>query len=213
VSVGDGIPYPLVKRITDKLAAALLLAVIAPVVCAVLIAMAMDTVFYTEDRGPLLYRERRVTHGREFELLKFRTLRTDALASLSSCGYIRLLESDPSNLTHAGRLLKRWYLDELPQLVNILRGDISLVGPRPWPPVMVEQQVADGLDYRNHIRAGWTGLAQIAKGNPDLGRYSDLDLLYVTACTTRSPLGLLGLDLTILWRTIGVLARGQGLSY
>ena len=72
---------------------------------------------------------------------------------------------DEANLTWAGRrLLKPWYLDELPQLWNVLRGDMSLVGPRPWPPSMVANQVAKGFTYRNEFVAGWTGPAQVAEG-------------------------------------------------
>jgi lipopolysaccharide/colanic/teichoic acid biosynthesis glycosyltransferase len=212
VSGDDQIPYPLVKRITDRLLAALLLAAAAPLLLAVLAAMAMDMLAVPDDRGPFLYRERRVSRGRPFELLKFRTLRTEALAKLDSRGYVRLLEADPLKLTRAGRLLKRWYLDELPQLVNIVCGDISLVGPRPWPPAMVDEQVAHGLDYRNRIQAGWTGLAQIAKGRPGTSSYSDLDLAYVTICKTSSAVRLLAFDLTVLCRTVVVLARGQGLQ-
>ena len=165
------------------------------------------------DRGPLLYRERRISRGREFDLLKLRTLRADVLDRLGADDYARLPEADPANLTRAGRLLKRWYLDELPQLVNILRGDLSLVGPRPWPVAMVREQVADGLDYRNHIQAGWTGPAQITKGTDDPVSYAELDLEYVELCRTMSAARLVGYDLGILVRTTGVIVRGQGLRF
>jgi len=164
------------------------------------------------DRGPFLYRERRISRGREFDLLKLRTLRADVLAARND-GHARLLEADGANLTRAGRLLKRWYLDELPQLVNILRGDMSLVGPRPWPVAMVAAQVASGRDYRNLVQAGWTGPAQITKGTGDPVSYADLDLAYVEACGTWRPARLVGYDLCILSRTVVVLLRGQGLQY
>ena len=74
-------------------------------------------------------------------------------------------EGEEANLTWAGRrLLKPRYLDELPQIWNVFRGDMSLVGPRPWPPPMVANQVAKGITYRNEIVAGWTGPAQVEKG-------------------------------------------------
>src|SRR5438105_6114837 len=141
--------------------------------------MAIDMLLVPRDRGPFLYRERRISRGREFGLLKFRTLRVEVLAALPADGYVRLAEADTGNLTRAGRLLKRWYLDELPQLVNILRGDLSLVGPRPWPVAMVREQVAEGHDYRNFVQAGWTGPAQVTKGMPDPVGYAALDLAYV----------------------------------
>jgi lipopolysaccharide/colanic/teichoic acid biosynthesis glycosyltransferase len=167
------------------------------------------------DRGPLLYREPRVSRGRTFELLKFRTLLVGVLAGAAGDEpHARLLEADPGNLTWAGRrVLKPWYLDELPQLVNVLRGDMSLVGPRPWPPSLVERQVESGLDYRLRVPAGWTGPVQVHKGVVDGEHYSALDLNYVQAYETLSARRLVRHDLALLWRTLKVLARGEGLRY
>jgi lipopolysaccharide/colanic/teichoic acid biosynthesis glycosyltransferase len=179
----------------------------------VLAAFAVDTLFSPRDRGGVLYREPRVSRGRTFDLLKFRTLRPDALAELRrSGGHARLYEADPVNLTWVGRrILKPWYLDELPQLLNVLRGDISLVGPRPWPPEMVERQIAEGQDYRNLIVAGLTGPAQVTKGRGV--PYADLDLEYVERCRTLGGWALVRYDLGILRRTLRVIARGEGLNY
>ena len=129
-----------------------------------------------------------------------------------AAGHARLLEAEPANLTWLGRrFLKPWYLDELPQLWNVLRGDISLVGPRPWPPELVERQRAEGLTYRDEVPAGLTGLAQLSKGSDKL--YADLDLVYVNRCRTLGSWALVRYDLGILLRTMSVLARGEGLSY
>jgi lipopolysaccharide/colanic/teichoic acid biosynthesis glycosyltransferase len=202
------IPYRLSKRLFDEALSGVLLVLLAPVLIVVLAAMALDTLLSPRDRGRFLYREPRVSRGRTFELLKFRTLRADVAAE----GHARLHEADPSNLTWAGRrILKPWYLDELPQLLNVLRGDISLVGPRPWPPPLVEQQVAEGKDYRLRITAGLTGPAQVTKGGDQL--FADLDERYVEACRTLGGWALLRYDLGILRQTVRVLARGEGLEY
>jgi lipopolysaccharide/colanic/teichoic acid biosynthesis glycosyltransferase len=204
------VPYPLAKRIVDKAVSVALLVLFAPVLLIVLAAMAFDVVAARRDRGPFLYREPRISRGRSFDLLKLRTLRSDVLAA--AAGHVRPLEDDPRNLTWVGRvLLKPWYLDELPQLLNVLRGDISLVGPRPWPPHMVERQAAEGHDYRNRIMAGLTGPAQVTKGS-ERG-YEELDLQYVEACRTLGAWALVRHDLRILRRTVAVLARGEGLNY
>ena len=121
----------------------------------------VDTIVLVAYGGRAFYREQRISRGRTFGLLKFRTLRREVLGRTG--GHARPLEADPANLTWLGRrILKPWYLDEVPQLWNVLRGDFSLVGPRPWPPELVEHQRAEGLTYRDEVPAGLTGLAQRA---------------------------------------------------
>jgi lipopolysaccharide/colanic/teichoic acid biosynthesis glycosyltransferase len=211
----DAVPYPLAKKVADKGITGLLLVLLAPVFGVACGAIGLDRLLSHRDRGPWLYRERRISRGREFDLLKFRTLRVAALAQQSDEeAHARLLESDPENLTWAGRrILKPWYLDELPQLFNVLRGDMSLVGPRPWPPSMVQNQVEEGLDYRNRVLPGWTGPVQVQKGVVEPAGYTQLDLAYVEACRAWSGPRLARYDLGILWRTVKVLARGEGLTY
>jgi len=204
------IPYPFPKRLLDKTVAGALLVLLAPVFAVVLVAMAVDILLSPSDRGGFFYRELRVSRGRTFGLLKFRSLHAEVLDRHR--GHAGLAEHDAANLTWAGRtFLKPWYLDELPQLLNVLRGDISLVGPRPWPPALVERQVAEGHDYRNRIIAGLTGPAQVTKGSDQ--RYADLDLPYVDKCATLGGWALARYDLGILRQTIGVLARAEGLNY
>ena len=129
------VAYPALKSATDNAVAAMLIVLLAPVFFVVFAAFALDMVLVLKDRGGWLYRERRISGGREFDLLKFRVLRSEALADMRrKQRHARLWEADPRNLTWTGRhLLKRWYLDELPQLVNVLWGQMSLVGPRPGP--------------------------------------------------------------------------------
>jgi lipopolysaccharide/colanic/teichoic acid biosynthesis glycosyltransferase len=208
------VPYPAAKRALDESIAVVLLVVLSPVFAFLFVALGLDMAFRGEDRGPWLYRERRISRGREFDLLKFRTLRRDALAEMHGESHVRLLEADQSNLTWAGRrILKPWYLDELPQLWNVLRGEMSLVGPRPWPPSMVATQVAQGLTYRNEFVAGWTGPAQVQKGATETSGYARFDVAYVEAARTVGARTLLRMDLALLYRTLLVLARGEGLQF
>ena len=205
--------YPVSKRFLDKAVATSLLTLLSPVIAVVVAVMTIDMLFSRRDRGGFLYREPRISRGQTFDLLKFRTLRTDALAEMRRTGsHARLYEADPSNLTWAGRrILKPWYLDEIPQFLNVLRGDISLVGPRPWPAAMVERQVAEGLTYRHEVMAGLTGPAQVTKGSDRL--YADLDLEYVERAMTLGNWALVRYDLASLGRTIRVMARGEGLNF
>lgn len=206
--------YPVAKRVLDESFALVLLVVLSPVFALLFLAIGLDMVFRSEDRGAWLYRERRVSRGGEFDLLKFRTLRRDALAGMRGESHVRLLEADESNLTWAGRrVLKPWYLDELPQLWNVIRGHMSLVGPRPWPPSMVATQVARGLRYRNEFVAGWTGPAQVQKGVTETSGYAELDVAYVEAARAAGGWRLMRMDLAILWKTLLVMARGEGLKF
>ena len=207
--------YPTSKRLLDKSVSIALLVLLSPVLAVVLVAMAADIVFVARDRGGFFYRERRVSRGQEFDLLKFRTLQRSALSTQAEGeAHARLLEAAPANLTWAGRrVLKPWYLDELPQLINVLKGDMSLVGPRPWPPSMVATQVSDGLDYRNLITAGWTGPAQVRKDVTEPSGYTELDLAYVDACRSWGNARLLRYDVGMLWQTVKLMARGEGLRF
>jgi len=200
---------PRAKRALDVAVSGSLLVALTPVWALVLGAVGVDMLQRPRDRGRLFYRERRISAGRAFELLKFRTLREDVL--VEAAGHVRPFEADLANLTWAGRrVLKPMYLDELPQLWNVLRGDMSLVGPRPWPDELVERQLGRGIDYRLRVPAGWTGAAQVSKGL-DLD-FESLDLEYVTLLETGSSRAIVRRDLGILWGTVRTMLRGEGLA-
>jgi lipopolysaccharide/colanic/teichoic acid biosynthesis glycosyltransferase len=213
--VGQADGYPLAKMVEDKAIALGLLVVLSPLFAAGYGAIAYDKLRHPANRGPWLYRERRISRGREFDLLKFRTLRRDVVEGMAGGeAHARLHEADEAKLTWAGRrVLKPWYLDELPQLFNVLRGDMSLVGPRPWPPSMVASQVEKGLTYRNEVSAGWTGPAQVQKGITEPAGFTELDVAYVEGLRGSNGFGVVRRDLGILWRTVKVMARGEGLQY
>jgi lipopolysaccharide/colanic/teichoic acid biosynthesis glycosyltransferase len=211
----DDVPYPLAKRVFDRTVAAVLTFVLSPLLLLALGVLAVDMLFVPRDRGRWLYREQRISRGREFDVLKFRVLREDVLAEIASRddAYARLYEADHANLTAAGRIVKRIYADELPQLFNVLRGDISLVGPRPWPVTMVETQVAKGLDYRLHVMAGWTGPAQVRKDSKAKSKATELDLEYVELCRTLSGPQLVRHDLKVIRQSLRTVLRARGLRY
>jgi lipopolysaccharide/colanic/teichoic acid biosynthesis glycosyltransferase len=211
----EDVPYPFTKRLFDRAAAALLLVVLSPLLLLGFALLSVDMLLVPRDRGRWLYRESRISRGREFDVLKFRVLREDVLAEIASRedAYARLYEKDYDNLTAAGRIIKRIYADELPQLFNVLRGDISLVGPRPWPVSMVEEQVAKGLDYRLHVVAGWTGPAQARKDSRAKSQATQLDLEYVGLCRSLSGPRLLRHDLTVLHHSLRTVLRARGLKF
>lgn len=146
---------PLSKRLLDVAVSTGLVLATAPlmIVCALAIKL--------EDRGPVFYRQRRFgEEGREFDMIKFRTLRPDADVLLAQG------RSEEEVLTRAGRLLRKGHLNELPQLLQVLRGEMSLVGPRPEPPELVQMLsgVVPHYDRRGLVKPGLTGWAQVRCG-------------------------------------------------
>ncbi|MCZ7587463.1 MAG: sugar transferase [Gaiella sp.] len=208
-SGSDRYPAARAKRALDVAVSGTLLVALTPVWAAVFGAVAIDMLCCPRDRGRLFYRERRISAGRAFGLVKFRTLREDVL--VEAAGHVRPYEAEVANLTWAGRrVLKPIYLDELPQLWNVLRGEMSLVGPRPWPDELIERQLARGLDYRLRVPAGWTGPAQVSKGL-ELD-FEELDLPYVALLERGSPGDVVRHDVKVLWQTLRTMLRREGLA-
>lgn len=162
-----------VKRVMDIVLAVILLLVLWPFM--LLTALAI----YLYDWGPVLYKQTRCSlYGKEFSIYKFRSMITDA----EKDGVARLAGKSDDRITPVGKWIRKTRLDELPQLLNVLRGDMSFVGPRPERPELVREYEKDlpEFDYRMHVKAGLTGYAQI------YGKYNTvpydklkLDLYYV----------------------------------
>jgi len=196
----------MVKRLVDILIAACLLAVTAPLTAAAALAILFSS------RGPVLFRQIRCgLSGREFTLLKFRTMVADAEARRSELldrnemdGPVFKVSDDP-RVTLVGRFLRRFSLDELPQLWNVLRGDMSMVGPR--PPIPAEVREYERWQRRRlSMRPGITCLWQVRGRNRiTFERWMEMDLEYIDSW---SPL----LDAKILLRTIPVVLSGRGAS-
>ncbi|WP_396704542.1 sugar transferase [Microbispora sp. H10836] len=192
----------LVKDVFDRLVAGAALVVLAPLLAAVAVAVRAT------GPGPALFRQRRVGRdGAEFTILKFRTMRRDAEARKVELvsdaeGVLFKVRRDP-RVTPLGAALRRYSIDELPQLINVLRGDMSLVGPRPPLPEEVARY-GDDVRRRLVVRPGMTGLWQV-NGRSDLSWEESvrLDLRYVENWS-------LMLDLQILWKTWSAVARGAG---
>jgi lipopolysaccharide/colanic/teichoic acid biosynthesis glycosyltransferase len=184
-----------VSRALDLVLAAVLLVVTAPLLALAALAIRL------ESRGAVFYRQRRVgRHGRPFELWKLRTMVPGA-ESLGAGIYV--VEGDP-RITRVGRLLRRFSFDELPNLVNVLRGEMAMVGPRPTVQEQVDRYTERQL-RRLEVKPGITGWAQI-NGRTSLPwpERIELDVWYVEHRSLR-------LDLRILARTARMLASGQGL--
>lgn len=197
-----GLPR-IAKALSDRLGASLLLLLMAPVMIALAIAVRID-------RGPAFYRQRRVgKDGKPFWMIKFRSMVVDAdqrQGELTNCnqgsGPLFKLHQDP-RVTRVGTFMRKYSLDELPQLFNVLCGSMSLVGPRPPLP---EETASYSRDAQRKllVKPGLTGLWQIS-GRSDLSWEESvrLDLRYVENWS-------LALDALIIWKTVGAVIRGTG---
>ncbi len=179
-----------VKRAFDLLVAAAALAVLSPVMAVAALAI------WLEDRGPIFYRQVRMgLDGKPFEILKFRSMRVGAEKETGAVW----AEKDDPRRTKIGRFIRAWSIDELPQLWNVLNGDMSVVGPRPERPQFVEQFRAEFPHYmlRHKVRAGMTGWAQVHgwRGNTSIRVRIEHDLYYIENWS-------LGLDVKILFMTV-----------
>ena len=197
-------PRRLVKDALDRSLALVSLIALAPLLCAVALSVRLTS------PGPILYRQERVgLNGSAFRLVKFRSMRVGAHDEVPRLwgeneheGPLFKLRRDP-RLTAIGAFLRRWSLDELPQLWNVICGDMSLVGPR--PPLATEvEQYGDDMRRRLLVKPGMTGLWQVS-GRAELSWEESvrLDLYYVDNWSV-------GLDLVLLWKTLACVVRGQG---
>ncbi|PXY19256.1 sugar transferase [Prauserella muralis] len=193
-----------VKEVVDRVGAGLLLLFASPVMLTIAAAIKLG------DRGPIIYRQQRVGRdGDSFTMLKFRTMvpnahavRDTLLSGNDGAGPLFKLRHDP-RVTRVGALLRRYSLDELPQLFNVLRGQMSLVGPRPPLPEETEQYAPE-VHRRLLVKPGLTGLWQVS-GRSELSWEESvrLDLRYVEDWS-------LALDMAILWKTLRAVLVGRG---
>ncbi len=195
----------LLKRLMDVSITAVVLVVMLPVLALAALAVKLSS------PGPIFYRQERVGHrGGRFHIYKFRTMVADAeqhvdeLRKLSAHPAWLLLENDP-RITRVGRFLRHTSLDELPQLWNVLRGEMSLVGPRPMTPD-VDEQIYGWGRRRLDLTPGITGLWQVlGRTNIAFEEMIKLDYLYVTSWS-------LGQDIRLLIHTLPAVVRGRGVN-
>jgi Undecaprenyl-phosphate glucose phosphotransferase len=180
----------LVKRGMDVMLSLIGLLVLSPLLAVIALLVKLTS------PGPVFYRQERCgLNGRTFQMLKFRSMRVDAEKQTGAVW----AQKDDTRRTRLGTFLRSTSLDELPQLINVLRGDMSLVGPRPERPVFIQKFSKTIPNYmaRHCVKAGITGWAQVHgwRGNTSLRKRLQYDLYYITHWTP-------WLDLRILWMTV-----------
>ena len=180
--------YKVVKLAADRILALLGLIILSPLFLVLMLAIRLDS------RGPIFFRQKRVgIHKKHFMILKFRTMRIDTPKDTPT----HLLANSQQYITRVGRFLRKTSLDELPQIINILKGDMAVVGPRPalWNQYDL---IAERDKYgANDILPGLTGWAQIngLRGDTDIAERIRYDIWYIENWTV-------ALDIKILFRTV-----------
>jgi lipopolysaccharide/colanic/teichoic acid biosynthesis glycosyltransferase len=185
----------MIRRALDVVVSSLVLALGAPALALAVLAIRL------ESPGPVIYRQRRVgLEGRTFDVLKLRTMVDGA----EHMGAGLAVNENDSRITRVGAVLRRSSLDELPNLLNVLRGEMSLIGPRPTIPVQVESYT-ERQRGRLAVKPGITGWAQVhGRASLPWSERIELDLYYIAHRSV-------WLDLKIIWRTLAMVLGGSGL--
>lgn len=200
------------KTLFDKTFSAAMLLLASPLFLVVMAAQLLDGLIHPAHRGSFFIAYIAASRGRKFSKYKFRIAREDLIDQEAKKRHDYAAyppQSDWETLTCVGTFLKKFYLDELPQLFNILRGDMSVVGPRPLAWHHYERDVAQGNVARRLIKGGLLSDVHTRKGTPQFA-LPDLEYNYVRQYMTRRPLSLLWFDARIILRGLGVVLHGKG---
>lgn len=197
----------------DKVVAVLLLMAAAPILLLLKIAYIIEGWLIPANKGPMFFSYNAVSAGKVFPKYKIRLIKMkyiDQEGAKRGDWLAYSAEWSPESRLHVGHFVKKFYLDELPQFYNILRGDMSVVGPRPLAVLHYERDRQQGNVTRFLIKGGLLGLGHVLKGTPEMGN-PVYEYEYIDKYLKLSPIGLLWLDLVIIGRGIKVIFQGKGL--
>ena len=200
------------KLVFDKVVATVLLVFSLPILLLLKIAYLVEGILIFENRGPMFFYYWGVSGGKKIKKWKLRLIKTKYIEPEGAARHDWIAfsaEWTPDSRTIVGTFAKKWYLDELPQLWSVLIGDMSIVGPRPLSVLHYERDKAQGNVTRSLLRGGLLGLGHINKGTSEMGN-SIYEYEYIEQYQKRSSLGLLRLDLWIIWKGIILIFKGGG---
>ncbi|QWE02853.1 sugar transferase [Polynucleobacter sp. JS-JIR-II-b4] len=210
--LGGPLPGRFCKIFFDKLIALIFLALSIPVFLLLKFAFLIEGWLIPENSGPMFFYYNAVSAGQIVPKYKIRLIKMKYIDPAgASHGDWRAYSAEWSNesRTHIGRFVKAFYLDELPQFYSVLKGDMSLVGPRPLAVIHYDRDLAQGNVTRKLLKGGLLGLGHINKGTSELGN-PIYEYEYVDQYLKRSSFSLLCLDLWIIWRGMLVISKGGG---
>ena len=208
----DPLPSRFFKVFFDKVVAAFLLALSMPILLILKLAFIVEGFFIPENAGPMFFYYNGVSAGKIIPKYKIRLIKNKYIEPEGAKRHDWIAYSaewTPDSRTYVGRFVKKFYLDELPQFWSVLKGDMSIVGPRPLSVLHYERDHAQGNITRFLLRGGLLGLGHINKGTSEMGN-PVYEYEYVNQYLRRSSFSLLCLDLWIIWKGILVIFKGGG---
>jgi lipopolysaccharide/colanic/teichoic acid biosynthesis glycosyltransferase len=200
------------KVLFDKIVALIFLLISAPILLILKLAFLIEGWLIPENAGPMFFYYNGVSAGKIIPKYKIRLIKTKYIEPEGAKRHDWIAYSaewTPDSRTYVGQFVKKFYLDELPQFWSVLKGDMSIVGPRPLSILHYERDRAQGNVTRFLLRGGLLGLGHINKGTSEMGN-PVYEYEYVDQYLKRSSFGLLRLDLWIIWKGILVIVQGGG---
>lgn len=226
---GQKIEKQYLKRIFDIVVSIVTIIIFLPVFVLIAFLIKVESILNPAAKGPVIHSEIRISKGKRFKMYKFRIVRWDLLRGVKK-NHERVSQSflqyEPGALTSVGRFLAKFYLDELPQLFNILKGDMSFVGPRPQPISVYKRWLKWGNCSLQVLKGGLCGLSQASKRNPKLRqalrdafrteelnpRIRSLERIYLTKYKSYSAPELFIYDIKLMFMTLKVNLEGKGVG-
>lgn len=208
----EPLPRRFFKTAFDKLVALVLLTISAPILLLLKIAYVIEGWLIPDNAGPMFFYYWGVSAGKQIPKYKIRLIKQKYIEPEGAKRHDWIAfsaEWTPDSRTHVGEIVKKYYLDELPQFWSVLKGDMSIVGPRPISVLHYERDKAQGNVTRSLLLGGLLGLGHINKGTSEMGN-PIYEYEYIDEYMKRSSFGLLMLDLWIIWKGILVIVKGGG---
>ena len=208
----EPLPPRLIKNFFDKVASLFLLIIFSPILLCLKMAFLVEGWLIPENKGPMFFFYNAVSAGKLIPKYKIRLIKTKYIepeGAKRGDWIAYSAEWTPESRTYVGRFVKKFYLDELPQFYSILKGDMSIVGPRPLAVLHYERDLAQGNVTRKLLKGGLLGLGHINKGTVEMGN-PEYEYEYVDEYMKRTSCGLLMLDIWIIWRGVIVVLSGGG---
>jgi lipopolysaccharide/colanic/teichoic acid biosynthesis glycosyltransferase len=206
------LPKRYLKSYFDIIVAFFILLFCSPLLILLKILFIIEGFIISDNKGPMFFSYYAVSQGKIFPKYKIRIIKTkfiDFDGAKKGDWLAYSAEWNSSSRTYVGSFVKKFYLDEIPQFWNVLRGDMSIVGPRPLAIIHYDRDLLQGNVSRKLLKGGLLGLGHIMKGKPEFGN-PIYEYEYIDQYLKRTELGLLWLDLNIIWRGILLILKGGG---